>query len=207
MGQLHNELNPRAGLSKAVRAILGSIDHEGGLERFSETLSLEMDLWSRVEWALPRGEVVWEMCPTASAVALNNSFIAMLNPVGSAAIVVIDGYQIVGQAVAQDVQLAFGNVPPGSAVGRPFCMDTRRVNAIAANSTTTIAEAGQFGAIIGTNFRHHILAAGNDQTPLPLGIVLTPGFFVIWETTAQNVALQVNIRGREYKAQSSELVV
>ena len=92
MGQQHNELNRAVEIDHAVRVIVSETDSESKVERFSETLTPILDIWSRPEWAFLRNEVLFSVGPqTSAAVAAQSSFVQLFNPVTSTRIVLVPG--------------------------------------------------------------------------------------------------------------------
>lgn len=88
MGQIHNELR-RGTLSVALTKALGDARGAGGIERYGETLTPVVDLWSLPEWAYLRTEVLGAQSRIVAAGA-NNGAIAICNPVGNRSLVVVE---------------------------------------------------------------------------------------------------------------------
>lgn len=80
--KIHNQL-PQGQLSSAVTRGLGDSRTEGSLERYSETLEVNLDLWARPEFALLRGETLFSVVLSLPAVAAEFGGASIINPVGS----------------------------------------------------------------------------------------------------------------------------
>lgn len=89
MAPTHNQIT-RQNFNKALRAALGISKTDPALERFSETLDPVLDLWSMPEWAFLRGELLWASGVTQTAVPLEFSGAAVINPADSGLLIMVD---------------------------------------------------------------------------------------------------------------------
>lgn len=89
MGLIHNELR-RSKLSEALTRALGASKGAPGIERFGETLTPTIDLWSQPEWAFLRNERLGATVHVKAAVAGEFGIIGIVNPATSNRIVVVE---------------------------------------------------------------------------------------------------------------------
>ena len=198
MAEEHNALKYSPLISQGAAVVLGV-----GISRLSESLVVAADLWSKPEWAFPRGELLWSVNPSQAAVVAEFSQVGIRNPVGSGLIIVIDEIEIVGPAVvgAMEERLAASTVV--DATGSPSCRDTRRPPTSGAN-VQTVSFANAAAARLGFLLATHALNA-NLWNRYPVEVVLTPGFDFYVGPSLVNTAISCNFWGRERFAFPGEL--
>jgi len=89
VGLIHNALR-RSTLSRALTRAVGDSRGDAGLERYGETLTAVIDLWSQPEWAYLRGETLVGSVTVAAAVVAEFSAVALINPAASGFLVVVE---------------------------------------------------------------------------------------------------------------------
>lgn len=106
MPLLHNGLF-RGTWNDALKRALGVTKDPGGLERFGETLTPSINLWERPEWAFLRQEFLWAARISQAAVAAEGSMGAIINPIGSNQILVVERVRACNGTAAGNVVLGF----------------------------------------------------------------------------------------------------
>lgn len=187
---IHNGLHTNAQLLAAFRKAIGELDPSfTGVERFGETLTPVMDLWSLPEWALLRGEILYARAPIPVPAGGAGVFSAveLVNPAGSGILAVVTSLRnqsgVVGLFTGLDVGPALGAV--GTDRGVPV---DSRANALAEISSCTVVR----GALAGTvSLPQERIAAAGGLAVSPY--IISPGFklFVIADTA--NLALTVTL--------------
>lgn len=86
---IHNQLS-RGPFGRALKDALGDSKSEGGLERFGETMQPIIDLWSRPEFELLRGELLWSISLVKAADAANSGVVGIMLPQASKLICTIE---------------------------------------------------------------------------------------------------------------------
>jgi hypothetical protein len=87
--KIQNQLN-RDYWTSAIKAALGVSKGEGGIERYGETLTPVIDLWSMPEWAFLRKDQPFAFFTSASAFAAEFSFVGLSVPTNSGLVLVIE---------------------------------------------------------------------------------------------------------------------
>lgn len=214
MAQLHNQLT-RGPWTTAIKAALGLSKSEGGVERFGETMQPVLDIWGgpQPEWCYLRGEWLWSVQGTASAVAAEGSMIAVVNPVANSNIAVIEKCNAIGGAAGtvalglateaqitatlatgltlrtKDTRWARGLVPPVALGFVPLTPLT------GADPTLTFDTSLENIAVLTAEFR--------PFNTLPY--VLAPGTAIWIQHQTVNTALSANFSGRVRAAFPGEL--
>jgi len=211
MGQIHNELRHAGAIQRALQIALGITDGEAGLERVSETLSLNLDLWSRPEWAAPRDELLWADFLLQSKVALEFGFIAIINPSTSGSLSIVEDATVRTRDASGNVQMGITTeaavVAAQDAAAGCTTRDRRRGGS-SFQARTLIARGGAaaiFGAAA-TYLEAVGIASSTTMQPLIcLPIVLRPGDAYFIEHTVVNLDVEANIRGYERLCMPLEL--
>lgn len=195
MGQIHNELR-KGTLSRALKSLVGDDQAEGGLERYGETLTPTIDLWSptQSEWALPRGERRFGVRGTTP-----------IAPAGQFAALILAGtpnYQGVVERlrVSAQVVIGFAVGTPANFVnlkGFSFCKDARFMNAAQNNTKSPQLGVGygDVGAV--QNPSTDTLGAADYTFP---GYVLSGVPLVLWivqPTAASQFSFSLEWRERQ----------
>lgn len=201
MGAIHNELR-RSQLSGALTRAVGASKGAVGIERFGETLTPVIDLWERPEWSYLRYEILLGCANNQAAVAAQQSYVALVNPITSGILVTLDQY-------AGDVNNVVGLVAnsaaiiTGGAAGTPgFARDSRWPARMGNNFNSGVATVVKgTAAALGVNT---FFTFGANVLGL-LPVVVSPGFAFVIASTAQNVVLNAQLAYRERKVLPGEL--
>lgn len=209
MADIHNALK-RSVVADAVKKAIGQHKQgEGGLERWSETLQPVVNPWGMPEWAALRAEQLCAVRTNSAAVAAEFGGVALMNPIGSNAIVVVEGVSVLGggamlallEVVADTVIAATYTV-----VTNPSCARDRRFKGLSGISRATFRQgsdpANTFGAQL-EQLGVSTTTTQGFQTSLP--VILRPGddLVVIFQTV--NLTGNVNWGWRERQAFPGEL--
>lgn len=208
MSQVHNAIRHHVALLSGYARALGESADFSGIERAGETLTPIIDLWSRPEWAILRGELLGAMRLSQPAVAAEFGWVALVNPTGSRHIVVLEGlsassattlqYSVI-YAVEAALAASVDAVVPGN-------RRDRRFDPSAAFETLIDAQrGGGAGALSGqVPETMRALASTNVVAMIP-PIVIPPGHTIAVQAGTVNVELSVNFRWRERRAFPDEL--
>lgn len=204
MGHLHNALHHATALLNGLRVSIGAVADADfdGTSRFGETLQPVMDVWSRPEWRLPRGEITYARRISAPAVAARFSGLELINPVGSG--VIVNVLTITGESYPQqiDLQIDSGGALGVTATLRGIALDSRHPQLGEASRCTLVS--GDFAA--GANLPLWRTASATPAVPFPaLPLVLTPGFKLFIFGTVVNTALPASLVWTERLAMEGEL--
>lgn len=216
MGQIHNILH-RGQLTDALKRAVGATKSEGGVERFGETLTPIIDLWSNPEWQWYRHEIGFYALREQAAVALEFGMIAVTLPAASKDICVIEAIEASIDIANGDIQLipiartyAAGTLTLVSPTGHSLDQRTG-VSATPGGGTTPAIElwAGSDAVDPGANGIREIQRVATARVNskfLTLPRTLTAGFgFLIYGGTV-NVLIKAAIVGRIRTAYPGELV-
>lgn len=214
--KLHNAIT-RGNWADALKRALGVTKSEGGLERYGETLTPTIDLWSLPEWAQLRDEQLWAFNQTVGPVAAEQAGVAVVNPAGSNRIVVVTagasgvstaGGQVAVSLTTEAVVTASYALFAGGGLSMPI-RDVRNSQV----ATALRMALPQFwtgttaGALITFNLRtdltRHPVNDLQKWTSLP--VVLTPGFALIAESVTNNDTVTVTMAGTVRHALLGEL--
>src|SRR5438132_10615506 len=211
MGQQHNELNRAVEIDHAVRVIVSETDSESKVERFSETLTPILDIWSRPEWAFLRNEVLFSVGPqTSAAVAAQSSFVQLFNPVTSTRIVVITGAAFKATVLSTDVNLGVTAIVRGASFDGAVALDSRyNEGGLWVGREPLSASFGALAPPFGTDLlvgQDSCLVAGQWQPfrNFPT-IILSPGFGCNISNATLNSVIAVTFSGYGRPARKEEL--
>lgn len=204
----HNALHNFTDLQRAYQKALGERDAQfAGIERGGETLTPVIDLWTRPEWAILRGERLGGVNRTVTAVAAEFGVIGLCNPVGSRRIITVER---ISSRVLVAAVLAMGTCTDADAQAAPlgssqqaFTRDARGgliSQAVVRYGTLTGAELAAFTSQ-GLESRQANLTT--DWTILP--VVLPPGRALIVSSLDDNADLGVSFGFLERAALHGEL--
>lgn len=212
MGQLHNEL--RRGIwSDALKRFLGVSKNEGGLERFGETLTPVLDLWSPdlPETAYLRNETLWATFLNASALAGEFSTVAVSVGASSRFVLVVEKVLARGGGSFANLELPLRSTVAATlalSANGPFCRDNRVGNQLSAAPQATMVElwSGTDAATLNSIME----AVGTNATTFspftsPPWIV-RPGTALVVQGDTVNSSLQTQWAGRVRQAMPGELV-
>jgi hypothetical protein len=211
---IHNELR-RSTLSKALKNFVGDSKTDGGLERFGETLTPVLDLWSLPEISYLRAEDLFTWNEGVSAVAAEGGMAAITNPVSSVQIAVLERVKVRGGLAAGAVMglatratiaatLTLANPPQSrdnrwaktGAVGEPYHLVPLEMwkGSDPTLPFNTLLEETE--SLVSTLYVYYQLA---------LPIIIKPGMGVWVQAQTVNVSMQVGFAGRVRKALPGEL--
>lgn len=204
MGSVHNELTGRSGfVSRAIRNALQIESGEVGIERVSETLQPNINLWSRPEWAILRGERLWAVAPSQPAVAAEFSQVGIFNPAASGLIVVVDAVMGVANTTATVQEFMLGANVAFTATGTPNSRDSRTALLVGIQCGSFAHHAG---ARIGSGALIASIGHNNGTYAYwPLNVVLHPGFFLAGGPSVVNTLAAISFFGSERPAFAGEL--
>jgi hypothetical protein len=210
---VHNELKGNQFLSRALKKALGVNDPEGGLERFSETLTPVIDLWRLPEWEYLRSERGFAESISSPAVAARFSAAGLTNPAGSNILCVVT---LIRNGSSTPLLPAldtgtFASLAANLVNQAPRPLDFRPFQAGSAQVPVTqmLLQTGDFGA--GASRPQYSLAPGpaaGHQDDVDPRMVIQPGCTLFLLTNVVNTLIAFDIRWRErqLRASSDELV-
>jgi hypothetical protein len=211
VGLLHNELKSSP-LARAIKKILAVSDSEGGLERFGETLTPVLDMWSLPEFEVPRGERGFSQSVNSPAVAARFSCIALTNPVGSQMLGVVNLVRNTGAGAiffSTDTTIA-SSLLANLVTSSPRSLDLRpfQVGQAAVPAAQLLLQSGDTAAGVSraNHFLNGIGASGPPDSIDPR-IVLPPGTAVFLFGGAVNATITAEIRWRERRVIGSDELV
>lgn len=88
MGHVHNALDRATELVRGFRRAMGLLGPDGGVERFGETLTPVMDMWSQPHWNTLRGDWL-QWCSGTSAANAGFRSRVRLRPVSTSKMIVV----------------------------------------------------------------------------------------------------------------------
>lgn len=210
MAQIHNQLR-RTPLGAALKKAIG--DQKGGdagLERYGETLQPTIDLWSLPEWSTIRQERLSAVRSFQGAIAAEFGGVAIGNPVGSNAIVVVEAVTFqAGTAMSVFLEVLADTVisgtlavvvVPGSQRDRRFGGGNPGRAFIRSGTDPTNTFGAQLEVATAT-----LTGTELGQARVAVPIILQPGddLLVIGQTV--NVSMNVCFKWRERAAFPGEL--
>ena len=201
MAEEHNALKYGPLISKAASIAAGGGYGEVGISRLSETLTPTIDLWSRPEWALLRGERHWMVRPSNIATVAEFTQVGIRNPTGSRMLVVVQWIQVVPVS-NEKFSVKYAASSAVDATSTPNSLDTR-TSLLAGISTVSLANSA--AAALGANLASWSRLSGDSGEPLRLDLVLSPGFDVYVGIDVTNRAIEATFRGYERMAFPGEL--
>lgn len=208
MGVIHNALQ-RTHLSSALTRILGATKGSSGIERYGETLTPTLDLWSRPEWAYPRKEWLVALAVSGGPVAGEYTIAALVNPAGSNVLAVIERVEMWASAQAfLWAARALDTVATATLglVGRGIARDARNTGGTLLPGRCNVY-VGTDAAAVGTEFYAGSTPAGggNFGSCNAVPLVLSPGQAFLFRSGTANVANTFSLSWREVLAQPGEL--
>jgi len=207
VGGLHNALT-RGDLTKALKAILGDMKGDGGLERYGETLQPVVNPWELPENRLPRGEATLSRAVAVAAGAAGTfAGAALINRVTHRnRLFVVEKVSVfcpatsqfrVGTTTEATADANFGNQLPGHFLDTRFTVGTAAIRI-------------GFGVPAGIVTSLHMIGVALANTLVYIdeleGCVLHPGFAVFVQTQDDAADFNVNFKWRERVAYPGELV-
>jgi hypothetical protein len=207
VAQVHNELR-RGVLSDAMGRAVGD-SRGGGIERYGETLTPVLDLWGLAEFFYLRAERLVCASRAGPAVAAENAAVALVNPAGSGALLVVEAITLDAGALAASTVLSVvinteANIL--ATLGTPAFGISRDVRFVGQGLTIGYTVAGTDPAFPGSSLESVRVPAGNmpkAETSVPM--VLPAGFGVVAVLGTQNQSDIVNFKWRERRAYKPEL--
>lgn len=202
MGQLHNELH-RGQYSAALTRALDEMRGSAGLERFGETLTPVIDLWSKPEWAHLRNERLGAVSRAVTAGGAGTTAgVALANPSTSQNIVVVEGVSAgsgggdsVALYMAADSTADLGNSQQG------FARDNRPNAGV--RTTETIIRYSNTPVGVPANHDQLEVLVLNDTSYrefMCLPVILVPGRMLACYMLDTATAVTVNFKFRERRA-------
>lgn len=211
MAKVHNGLN-NSWLGDAVKRAINASKSDGTVERFGETLMPVLNPWGMPEWAAIRGEQLCAVRTIVTAVAAEFGAIALMNPIGSNLIVVVEAVDF--QCTTTGLK-AFLEVVPDTTIAatlatvtNPTCARDRRFKGLSGLSRATFRQGtdptNTFGAQLESQ---NYASVGASFAPFvtSLPVILKPGDDLMVIAQVVNLALEVNWGWRERQAFVGEL--
>lgn len=207
MGLIHNELR-RSKLSEALTRAVGASKGAPGIERFGETLTPVIDLWSQPEFAWLRREVLGFSRRQVVAVAAELSMIALINPVNSRRIVTVDKAGTL-TAAATSVQLVAMTEAQVVAhtLTRAVTFNRDRRNPDPNFDAATVVETGTDPALLSGLVMDDVVGGVNSRLEFTNGLphILPPGQALMIAAATVNITINGYFSFRERQALPGEL--
>lgn len=212
MGSVHNELR-RGNLSAALTRALGVQKGDEGIERFGETMQPVIDLWSQPEFSFLRHELLMTVQFGNVAVAGEFSAVALVNPVASNCLAVVEMVDYRTPTASGGVTLRLASAAAVAATLTFTGKGTSRDFRSFASPVALGAGGGRIEYYIGSDPAAigGILEDGNTpntsdyrnfQTP---PYILAPGQALVVQCGTVNNIILANARWRERAALPGEL--
>ena len=203
-GAVHNALS-RGPLAAGLSRIVGDAEGSLGLERYGETLTPVIDMWSRPEFSYPRHERICQgFAEMAAGGAGVFSTVNLCNPTGSGMIVVVDA--AMGNVSVAAAGLCLVHFPcyiGGALVAQSNSRDGRWASTnypVAYITTGELLILGGIPASIGAAY------LANENYPAIAGpFVVCPGQALSVSRVADNLSLRMTYAWRERLAFPGEL--
>lgn len=189
MAEEHNAIKYGVTISQAAAIASGGAYSDVGVSRLSETLTPTMDLWSRREWELLRGEIMFGRALTSPVVAARFSSIELVNPAGNTKLCVVRGIVRFGGAAGIDFSVDSGAALGVTTTNRGVALD-RRFPQLGETSTCTLV-IGDLAA--GAANVQWSTSTSVPASTVPLPWVLPPGskLFMVSDTAATAIFLNI----------------
>jgi hypothetical protein len=209
---VHNALN-RGPLGKALKGALGDQDSENALERWGETLTPVLDMWSMPEWAFLRTERLCGGKFDVTGAAGTIPEVLLFNPADSDFLVVVQHVHLqwVTALGALEFRLQRGT-PPGMLLPIGFTrvaagpLDTRDPRLVDVGGTRAILATGTNAAVAGGSGIDGWVASTTIPVDTFDPIILAPNTGLVVGATAVGVNRFLGgIYWRERLAFQSEL--
>jgi hypothetical protein len=211
--KVHNQVS-RGELSAAVQRALGVTKPDSGVERFSETVDLVMNLWGMPEWAYLRHELlagVKRAVPAGGAATFSGVGLCNTTPGLIVVVESITCWQVAGVATAADLYIALDSALSGtlgsSQLGSP--RDSRWAPSVDIATPQAVVRYGTPAAVPTSRGLESLIFSANNQTAAfvtALPIVLEPGTGVFALQRTANLFFEASFGWRERKAYPGELV-
>lgn len=212
MAEIHNQLR-RGGWSKALKNALGDSQGESGIERYGETLTPVIDIWSQPEWSFLRNETLFSARIVRAADAANVSIIGLSLPLASKFIVIVEGITARnsvagGNLVLSMLDRATAAALAGFGLGNPpFFRDQRAHATIGAQFAPVETWSAASGAVtINGTMEDKNYVDTNDRDFKCLPLIVRPGGTVFLQGLAVNQQIVGTFFGRVRTALPTELV-
>lgn len=207
---VHNVLRRAGTLIAGVRRMVGG-QEDTSLERLGETLTPILNPWGLPEWAKLRGEDLYAVRTVQAAVVAEFSGIALTNPAGSGALIVVDNVQADGSAIVNGLlEIMAITAISGTylTATTPASIRDRRFRNVFSCKAQFLqgSDAGNtFGAQLEQQTFKALATAGQTTRFTNLPVILRPGdcLAVIGQTV--NVGLTASWAWRERSALPGEL--
>ncbi len=200
MPHVHNALHHATRLQNGYRVVLAEAGADfQGIERAGETITPTLDLWSRPEFGLVRGEVLYRRADNSPAVALRFASFELVNPTGSGVLAVVT--RVENDSGAVELELAPDSgaaIAANPVTNRGVAVDTRFANLGEASKCAMVGGDLAAGAAIRVE---RIAGSGASDQPW----IIAPGrkLFIIGLTV--NTAISVGVSWHERIASDEEL--
>jgi hypothetical protein len=208
VAEVHNALHRAGALIAGLRRMVGA-GADVQLERLGETLTPILNPWGLPEWAKLRGEQLYAVTTLQAAVAGEFAGIALDNPAGSNAIVVVDAVKVSQVGAVADARLENMLTTAISGtyliVAQPGSLRDRRFRSTF-GSIARIRQGTDVTSTFGAQLEHRSCAVNADSPFSCLPVVLQPGESLAAILQTVNLTLRVNWVWRERSALPGELV-
>lgn len=203
---IHNELGQMPELLRAYVVSAGLKENEEGVARLGETLTPVMDIWSRPEWALLRGETPWAARTfVAAGGAGNNAGAAICNPANSGIVIVVEAAVANAGAAAQQLSInLYTDAAVLAVLGTNFAASTR--DRRRQSFAQTICRSGTPAGVLagGTSLEVRTHAASEQVQLISLPVMLYANMALAVFNNTANAALDASWRGYERKCVLNE---
>jgi hypothetical protein len=206
--QVHNAIKYATGDLNAFQLASGVARDATGVERFGETLTPVMDIYStvgrRAEFDIHRNVFDWAQNATQAAIAAEQGFIGvgLPAPVGTSTlqILVVEGCTVMGAAGTYNMLHSTRAIvaATGTLIGTLLNRDQRWANAAFVNKQWPPVEGwtGTDPAFLGTFFEQVVVPAAVVAVPFSSGPwIVKPGGALLVQHSTVNVAVTVNMWG------------
>jgi len=209
---IHNQLQ-RSPIADAVKRAIGQHRQgEGGLERWGETLTPIVNPWGMPEWAALRAEQLCAVRTFVGAVAAEFAAVALMNPLGSNTIIVVEAVSFISSGAARAfLEVVADSVISGTlgTLTNPSCARDRRFKGLTGLSRATFRQGtdptNTFGAQLEDTTQTGTVAAPATSFVTCLPVILRPGDDLLCIQQTVNLTLTVNWGWRERQAFPGEL--
>lgn len=206
MPHIHNALHRFTQARAAYQVVLGELTPEfTGIERAGETITPVLDLWSRPEWAILRGEIPYAMWRTAPAVAAEFSAVALVNPATTRILAIVDACSM-GQSAALQARLFTATEAAIDATLGTILKGNRRDTRLGnTQSQCELLIGSDASADFGEDLEDRRVAVAEQLDFRSPPIILQPGFGLVMGHTVVNTAVNGWFKWREISGRPDEL--
>lgn len=207
---LHNQLN-RGNWSEALKRSLGATKSEGGIERYGETLTPVINLWSLPEWAFLRAEYLFASSLVRAADAANMSVVGVMLPVASKNVLIIDSVSgrnstATGNLILSMVDRATIAALGGFALANPpFLRDQRAHPTVGSQAAPVETFTALSGVTVNGTMENLAFPTTDDRDFRAPPLIVRPGGAAFVQGAAINQQIVVEFVGRVRPAQLGEL--